>query len=156
MTEPVRMRLSRAAGFNLQRASLALNGLPAVHVGRPGRAGNPFEVGVHGTREACVEFHVLLLGGWLHCTGPSFEVQRAHRRFVLKNLDAWRGHNIACWCGLDGKPCHGNTIRVLANAPSLPVSITELLPWRVNWAAHWAAKVHARDPAASSAPDRVG
>jgi hypothetical protein len=39
---PVRMRLSRAKGFNLQAASLALNGLPAVNVARPSKWGNPF------------------------------------------------------------------------------------------------------------------
>lgn len=35
MTAPVRMRLSRAKGFDLQKASLTLNGLPAVNTARP-------------------------------------------------------------------------------------------------------------------------
>jgi hypothetical protein len=42
MTKPVRLRLSRAKGFNLQAASRALNGLDAVKVTRPGKYGNPF------------------------------------------------------------------------------------------------------------------
>jgi hypothetical protein len=43
MIAPVRMQLSRAKGFNLQAASLALNGLAAVKVTRPGKFGNPFD-----------------------------------------------------------------------------------------------------------------
>jgi hypothetical protein len=39
---PVRLRLSRAKGFDLQATSRALNGLPAKSVARPGPWGNPF------------------------------------------------------------------------------------------------------------------
>ena len=42
MTAPIRLRLSRARSFDLQAASRAINGLPAVNVARPGRWGNPF------------------------------------------------------------------------------------------------------------------
>jgi hypothetical protein len=41
-TVPVRLRLSRARGFDLQVHSRAINGLSAVHVARPSRWGNPF------------------------------------------------------------------------------------------------------------------
>ena len=41
---PQRMQLSRRAGFNLQDASIALNGLPARLITRPGRWGNPFTI----------------------------------------------------------------------------------------------------------------
>lgn len=43
MAEPVRLRLSRERGFNLQALSLSVNGLPAVNVARPGPWGNPFD-----------------------------------------------------------------------------------------------------------------
>lgn len=45
MTAPVRLRLSRKPGFDLQALSIATNGLPAVSVTRgPGRKwGNPFD-----------------------------------------------------------------------------------------------------------------
>lgn len=39
MTKPVRLQLSRKKGFNLQRHSLAANGLPAINVARPNRWG---------------------------------------------------------------------------------------------------------------------
>lgn len=43
MKEPQRLRLSRVKGFDLQAASQATNGLPAVNVARPGKWGNPFD-----------------------------------------------------------------------------------------------------------------
>ncbi|WP_375453762.1 hypothetical protein [uncultured Methylobacterium sp.] len=39
--QAVRLRLSRAKGFDLQAHSLAVNGLPAVVVARPTKWGNP-------------------------------------------------------------------------------------------------------------------
>lgn len=39
---PVRVQRKRVAGFDLQAESVALNGLPAVVVTRPGKWGNPF------------------------------------------------------------------------------------------------------------------
>ena len=42
---PVRLKLSRKAGFNLQNESFKLNGLPCVKVSRPSKWGNPFKIG---------------------------------------------------------------------------------------------------------------
>ena len=30
-----------------------------------------------------------------------------------------RGHNLACWCALDGGPCHADTLLRLANGVSV-------------------------------------
>lgn len=128
MTQPVRMRLSRAAGFKLQTASRALNGLDAVHVGRPGKLGNPFVVSEHGTRQECVEWQALLLAGFFSLAGPPIAAQRAHRDAVLKALPGLKGKNIACWCRLDGGPCHGDTLLRLANAKRRPVPVERLVP----------------------------
>jgi hypothetical protein len=43
VSKAVRLQLSRRAGFNLQAASQAANGLPAVNVARPTKWGNPFD-----------------------------------------------------------------------------------------------------------------
>jgi hypothetical protein len=43
VTKPVRLQLSRRAGFVLQTESRATNGLPAVNVARPTKWGNPFD-----------------------------------------------------------------------------------------------------------------
>jgi hypothetical protein len=68
MTAPVRLRLSRARGFDLQAASRALNGLPALNVARPGPLGNPFVVGHDGDRAECVRLFEVLLGGYIALT----------------------------------------------------------------------------------------
>ena len=46
MTAPVRLRLSRRKGFDLQALSLATNGLPAVKVDRSTMFGNRWKIGV--------------------------------------------------------------------------------------------------------------
>lgn len=114
MTAPIRMRLSRAKGFDLQKHSLAINGLPAINVARPGPFGNPFVVGRDGTRAECVDLHKDLMAGMLCLTTiPDVDTQLKHRGHVIRSLDYLRGKNMACWCDLDG-PCHGNTLLELA------------------------------------------
>lgn len=113
MITPVRIRLSRAKGFDLQAHSLATNGLPAINVARPGPWGNPFVVGKDGTRAECVRWHQIVMGGYL-VVSDSWEAQRAAQYYAAANLPALAGHNLACWCALDG-PCHGNTLLELAN-----------------------------------------
>jgi hypothetical protein len=34
------------------------------------------------------------------------------------NLDRLRGKNLACWCALDGKPCHADVLLDIANSPN--------------------------------------
>lgn len=113
---PQRIQLSRKAGFNLQATSMALNGLPAVSVARPGRWGNPFKVG--GTIHRGLDFSgrdqivrdaahaVQLFRGWLFSRSP-----------VNDLAPKLRGKNLACWCALD-QPCHADVLLELANTPS--------------------------------------
>lgn len=110
---PVRLMLSRRAGFDLQALSLATNGLPAVNVARPGRYGNTFKIGEdhsyyggpgfeHATAEQCVDLFretVEIL--------PDFKTA----------LDGLRGKNLACWCKR-GAPCHADVWLDLANRPT--------------------------------------
>lgn len=110
MKKPTRLQLSRKRGFNLQAHSRATNGRAAVNAARPSKLGNPFIVGKHGTRAECVAMHRNLMAGLL-CISVDREcidAQRAHRAFVKKNRERFRGRNIACWC--HGKPCHGDTL----------------------------------------------
>lgn len=117
MTTPVRIRLSRAGGFDLQARSTAINGLPAVNVARPTAFGNPFVVGQDGDREHCVQlFEVMLAGYCALGVTPSIAEQRGSRVGILSRLDELRGKNLACWCRLDGKPCHADILLRLANA----------------------------------------
>jgi hypothetical protein len=110
MTAPVRLRLARAKGFNLQECSRAVNGLEAVNVARgPGRKwGNPFRVlnkdGV-ATPAARVR---------------SVELFRAHvaeARIEGEIARDLRGKNLACWCALDAC-CHADVLLEIANRPT--------------------------------------
>jgi len=100
---PVRLRLSRARGFNLQTHSLATNGLPAVKITRPGRYGNPFPLSGFSREESLRRFE-------LHA-----------RAMVIASPDWFsplRFKNVACFCRLD-QACHGDiTLRFAAEAPA--------------------------------------
>jgi len=112
---PVRIVLSRKAGFDLQAVSQALNGLPAHSVARPGRWGNPFsiadvmaETGLD--RDAAQAEAVARHGRWIRgeLTGGQAPPDLSDIRTALG------GRNLACWCRA-GSPCHVDTLLALAN-----------------------------------------
>lgn len=110
MNAPVRLRLSRAKGFDLQAHSRAVNGLPAIVVARPGKWGNPFVVGRDGTAAECVRLYALSLCGFFALTGrPSVDEQHASMTTFCCHHRELRGHNLACWCS-DGQPCHADVL----------------------------------------------
>jgi hypothetical protein len=117
MTEPVRLRLSRARGFDLQASSLALNGLPAVVVARPGPWGNPFVVGRHGDAAYCVDLYKALLAGLMR-VGPDPDIPALEqiREHIDRHGHELRGKNLACWCK-PGAPCHADVLLDLVNRP---------------------------------------
>jgi hypothetical protein len=113
--KPVRIVLSRRAGFDLQAISQSLNGLPAQSVARPGPWGNPFtiaeiqeELGLD--KDAAQAEAVGRYGRWVRGEydgpkpPPSWEKIRAELA----------GKNLACWCR-EGSPCHVDTLLKLAN-----------------------------------------
>lgn len=115
---PQRLQLSRKAGFNLQAASMALNGLPAKRISRPGRWGNPFTIddtakAYNVDRDAAQARAVALCDQWLRGKldarlSPRTPPSRAEIRTALA------GHNLACWCR-PGTPCHADVLIALAN-----------------------------------------
>jgi hypothetical protein len=116
--EPVRLRLSRRAGFDLQALSRATNGLPARVVTRPSIFGNPWKIGPSMPLPRVVALHrAWLLGEPVDVeTGPRLA---ALREEVLRRLPELRGHNLACWCpqAKPGRPdiCHALVLMELAN-----------------------------------------
>lgn len=113
--KPVRIVLSRRAGFDLQATSQAINGLPAQLVARPGKWGNPFtiadmaaELGVDKDKaqaEAIARYRLWIKGDLrIEHFPPSHESIRAELA----------GKNLACWCR-QGSPCHADTLLELAN-----------------------------------------
>jgi hypothetical protein len=112
------MQLSRKKGFDLQKESMTLNGLPARRVTRPGPWGNPFTIEdtarTYGLNDADAQKKaVALCGQWLRGSldkklSPGAPPSKADIRAELA------GHNLACWCK-PGTPCHSEVLIEIAN-----------------------------------------
>jgi hypothetical protein len=69
-----------------------------VYVGRPSKWGNPYRIGVHGSRKEVIE---------------------KYRRYIfsntvlLRSLPELKGKILGCWC--KPLPCHGDVLAELAN-----------------------------------------
>jgi Domain of unknown function (DUF4326) len=77
-----------------------VTGVPdgAVYIGRPGKWGNPFVIGSHGTRaEVVAKYRAYLLGN----------------RALMAALPELTGKDLVCWCAPDA--CHGDVLLELAN-----------------------------------------
>ncbi len=119
---PVRLRLSRRKGFNLQEHSRAMNGLEAVVVTRgPGRKwGNPFVTGRDGDAAYCVALYRALASGFIAISAKAgIEEQKEAMAAIRAPLmrEALRGRNLACACA-PGAPCHADVLLELANKPT--------------------------------------
>jgi hypothetical protein len=70
---------------------------PVTHVfiGRPGKWGNPYIIGVDGNREECIRKYERLV---------------LSNRILLQSLPEIAGNNLICYCS--PQPCHGD---ILAN-----------------------------------------
>lgn len=110
---PVRIRLSRARGWRLPDG--------AINVARPGKWGNPFVVGTDGTREQCAAKFYQLCRGFIELGGRlEIDEQLSYYRRLRRSIGELRGHDLACWCALDGKPCHADVLLMFANGTKLP------------------------------------
>jgi len=98
--KPVRLQLSRKAGFDLQKLSRSTNGLAAFNVARPSKFGNPFRV----TPTTSPERAVARYRAW------AWESSTLRMDTLLQ----LRGKNLACWCK-PGAPCHADVLLDLAN-----------------------------------------
>lgn len=112
MTTPVRLRLSRLRGFDLQAHSRAVNGLPAVNVARPSAFGNMWKVGTWSNYLGRVCANNADAVECFRSCGPPSE---PHLRAII--IEELRGKNLACWCALDA-PCHATVLLEIANRPT--------------------------------------
>ena len=119
MSQPVRLRLSRAKGFDLQAHSREANGLPAITVARPSRWGNRWVIRRGAGGYVCVDTYpdgatiqardeadardlaISLFRGWMG-ERPAWMIPRL------------AGRNLACWCRLD-QPCHADVLLQAVN-----------------------------------------
>lgn len=92
----------------------------AMSVTRPGPWGNPFKAAdaIEAGYQDGNAMAALAFKGWL-AGDPDWRRPRpdAQRDFILSNLHALRGKDLACFCHLD-QPCHADVLLKLANATS--------------------------------------
>lgn len=130
MCKPIRLRLSRAKGFDLQGHSQEANGLPAVNVARPSLYGNPFSVkdaaDIYNCRtESAHHYAVEWFREWIttpltaeaHQPMHEWDGYQAQHAKITKGLPSLRGKNLACFCR-PGFACHADVLLELANAPT--------------------------------------
>jgi hypothetical protein len=105
MNEPQRIQLSRRKGWRMPANT--------VKVDRSTRWGNPFVIGVHGTRAECVNLFRYLCAGYLCLTNGNGDAQKAFMAYAKRNRWRLRGKNLACWCPLNA-PCHADVLLEVA------------------------------------------
>lgn len=105
---PERIRLSRARGWRMPEG--------AVNVARPGKWGNLWIVGTDGTRLQCAAMYAILAGGFIDLGGRvAPDDQLALWKRLKRCAAPLGGWDLACWCPLDGGPCHADVLLCLAN-----------------------------------------
>lgn len=137
---PHRIRIPRRKGFNLQRYSVELNGLPAVNCTRPGRWANPHRVmpayeraGIRFpglTPATAVALYQRDLEQALRDGGPLPYPTPTRHKATREALAGLRGRNLACACHFcpahekgrpfdfqcdDCPPCHCDVLLDRAN-----------------------------------------
>jgi len=110
--KPQRIQLSRRKGWRMPPNT--------IKVDRTGRFGNPFVVGVHGTRAECVRWFELLLGGYVCLSHGKdkdgqwhADKQLSYTKMLRRDRRHLVGKNLACWCPLD-QPCHADILLAVA------------------------------------------
>lgn len=110
---PSRIQRRRTAGWKMPEG--------AIYVGRGSKWGNPFMIAAaadaeySNSRRACVSHYTAWIEGHdAYCDTYDVTPFTYDRRWVLANLSALRGHDLACWCRLD-QPCHADVLLALAN-----------------------------------------
>ena len=103
---PDRIKLERRAGWRLAAG--------AIVVGRPSRFANPFPVTDFGGDHAAA---VARYRQWLDDPNaqPVWCGANLYHRPTREQILALRGHDLACWCGLD-EACHADVLLELANS----------------------------------------
>jgi hypothetical protein len=76
-----------------------------VYIGRPSKWGNPFVIGLDGSREQVVARYEQ----WLH-----------EQPDLVAALPELTGRVLGCWCA--PKPCHGDVLARLANQTPPPAA----------------------------------
>ena len=69
-----------------------------VYIGRPSKWGNPYRIGIDGTREEVI---------------AKYQAWLIHQPKLMAALSELRGKVLGCWCAPEA--CHGDVLAMLAN-----------------------------------------
>ena len=119
--KPVRLQMKRTKGFNLQKESIKVNGLPCVLVSRPTKWGNPFKTG-NREKDAIKYSEILHRRSFMIQSSIDinvFSLERDQKIIKLRealyyDIDLIKGKNLACWCKKTDY-CHADVLLKLAN-----------------------------------------
>lgn len=64
-----------------------------VYIGRPSKWGNPYVIGLDGTREEVIQ---------------KYEEHVRSSKILMRALPSLAGKTLGCWC--PPKPCHGDVL----------------------------------------------
>lgn len=78
-----------------------------VNICRPNKYGNPFVVGIHGTRKACCKKYVQWISGLIEAPARALAPSKEQIRADLK------GKRLGCVCA--PLQCHGDYLAHVAN-----------------------------------------
>ena len=102
-----RIQRRRAKGWRMPPNTKCVN--------RGTKWGNPFVVGVDGTRDECIRnFEFLCAGLMSPSAKASLKDQELVVNSVKNDLHEIRGLNLACFCK-EGDPCHADVLLKIAN-----------------------------------------
>lgn len=104
---PQRIQLSRRKGWRLPPG--------AVSVARPTKWGNDFPVGQECTLNIGGAISTFTVADRAHAVSLFRSWQAPELRWSARRELA--GKDLACWCPLDGGPCHADVLLAIANGP---------------------------------------
>lgn len=106
-TKPKRIQLRRTAGWRLPPNT--------VSVARPSLWGNPFKVGATVSVGPPLASNPILISDRAQAVALYREwITDACKHFETFTYQL-RGKDLACWCPLDGGPCHADVLLEFAN-----------------------------------------
>lgn len=123
--QPCRVQMTRSRPWRREHPD-------AVIVARPSRWGNPFRVGREGAlwavRSSVPSLDLTGLASREVAVGCAVELFGTHLgpfgSFEESDMAGWlaplRGRDLACWCPLDGSPCHADVLLAWANDRGAP------------------------------------
>ena len=110
LEQPKRIQRKRTKGWRMPENT--------VYVGRGSRWGNPYQIGVDGTAEECVQKYIKYHLPYTHRGEPVHET-KTHDLYISEaNINDIKislgGKNLACWCN-ENETCHADFLLEAAN-----------------------------------------